>query len=185
MEAWQKERSAKEARDELGRALDQAEKDRTHLEADAARHNKAQAALDALYQSIFSGPTPDVPGEDQMETTVQQARVYFDQCTTQVGNEKKALEALQQAEHTMQIAYGDISEALSNSRLDMWGGGTFVDMMEREALSKAQNNVHKTLRQMDEARRFQPAISEIGEISIDQGETIRLSTALFCESPLT
>lgn len=135
MEAWQKERSAKESRDELGRALEQAEKDRSHLEHEAARHDKAQSALDALYQSIFAGPTPDVPGEDQMENTVQQARAFFDQCQTQLGNEKKAFEALKRAENGMQLAHRDIGDALRRSNRDMWGGGTFTDMMEREALS--------------------------------------------------
>lgn len=135
MEAWQKERSAKESRDELSRALEQAEKDRNHLESDAARHDKAQSALDALYQSIFSGPTPDVPGEDQMENNVQQARSFFEQCQMQVGNEKKAFEALKRADQTMQLAYRDIGDALRRSSRDMWGGGTFTDMMEREALS--------------------------------------------------
>lgn len=135
MEAWQKERSAKESRDELARALEHAEKDRSHLETESARHEKAQSALDALYQSIFAGPTPDVPGEDQMENTVQQARTFFDQCQTQVGNEKKALEALQKAQNGMQLAYRDIGDALRRSSRDMWGGGTFTDMMEREALS--------------------------------------------------
>lgn len=136
LEAWQKERSAKESREELGRALEQAEKDRSHLETEASRHEKAQHALDALYQSIFDGPTPDVPGEDQMEQNVTQARAFFDQSQTQLGNEKKATEALKRAENTLNLAYRDIGDALRRSTRDMWGGGTFTDMMEREALSQ-------------------------------------------------
>ncbi|CZT19005.1 uncharacterized protein RCC_04850 [Ramularia collo-cygni] len=169
MEAWQKERSAKESRDELGRALGKAETDRVHLESEAARHDRAQTALDALYQSIFSGPTPDVPGEDQMENNVQQARGFFGQCQTQVGTEQKALEAMQRADYHMKLAYRDIGDALRRSTRDMFGGGTFTDMAEREALSHAQNNMQHVIRHMEEARRNQPAIHPLSEITIDQG----------------
>lgn len=49
------------------------------------------------------------------------------------------------------------------------GGGTFTDMMERDALAKAQNNVHAVIRHMDNAQRLQPSIRPLSDITIDQG----------------
>lgn len=42
-------------------------------------------------------------------------------------------------------------------------------MMERDALAKAQNNVHAVIRHMDNAQRLQPAIRPLSDIMIDQG----------------
>ncbi len=60
LEAWQEEKSAQERREELGRALEQAEKERRSLQATVTTHKEALRDLDQLYQSIFGGPTPEV-----------------------------------------------------------------------------------------------------------------------------
>ncbi|KXT01004.1 hypothetical protein AC578_4421 [Pseudocercospora eumusae] len=169
LEAWQTERSAKEAREELGQALQKAEQDQTNLQSDTARHDKAQKELDSLYNSIFSGPTPELPGEDQMEENVKKCREFFDQCNAQLDTEKKALEILGYADQSLKRAYGDIQAALRRSGRDVFGGGTFTDMMERDALANAQNNVHAATRHLNEARRIQPAIKPLSDITIDQG----------------
>ncbi|KXT17658.1 hypothetical protein AC579_9048 [Pseudocercospora musae] len=169
LEAWQQERSAKEGREELGQALQKAESNQTNLQSDTARHDKAQKDLDSLYNSIFSGPTPELPGEDQMEENVKRCREFFDQCNTELDTEKKALEILGYAEQSLKRAYDDIQAALRRSGRDMFGGGTFTDMMERDALANAQNNVHGATRHLNEARRIQPAIKPLSDITIDQG----------------
>lgn len=48
----------------------------------------------------------------------------------------------------------------------------FQDMMERNALSSAQNNLTQCLRSLDEARRFQSAIPQLSEVTIDHGHMI-------------
>jgi hypothetical protein len=73
LEAWQKEREAEERKAELQRALNTANEDRQRFESEKARNESAQRDLDQLYASIFSGPTPDLPGEDQLESAVQYA----------------------------------------------------------------------------------------------------------------
>lgn len=45
-------------------------------------------------------------------------------------------------------------------------------MLERDALSRAQNNLTQCLRTLDEARRFQPAIPQLSEVTIDHGHMI-------------
>ena len=74
LEAWQKERESTERKEELGRALERAEKEQQTLKSDNAKHDQAQSRLDKLYRDIFSGPTPEVPGEDELEEAVKNAR---------------------------------------------------------------------------------------------------------------
>ena len=172
LDAWQKEREAKDRRHELAKALERAENNHRDLEHNRDKHDQAQHDLDALYHSIFSGPTPEMPGEDHLEEDVREKRDRFEQCQTAVGTERHAYEALTRAHTTLQAAAADMADARDMSRVDLWGGGTFTDLMERDALSKAQNGVTQALRHMDEARRAQPAISALTNISIDQGHFI-------------
>lgn len=170
--AWQKEREAEERRAELQRALNSANEDRQRFEGDKARNTSAQRDLDQLYASIFSGPTPEVPGEDQLESAVQNARQHLEQTQSQYNAENGALEALRRVENRMQAAATAMEDALQSSRLDMLGGGTFVDMMERDALSKAAVAISESLRHMDEARRLQPAITHLREVHVDMGHMV-------------
>jgi DNA repair exonuclease SbcCD ATPase subunit len=94
LQAWQQEREAEERRAELQRALTTANSDRQRFEADKARNTSAQHDLDQLYASIFSGPTPEVPGEDQLETAVQNAKQHLEQTQSAYNAENAALEAL-------------------------------------------------------------------------------------------
>lgn len=172
MEAWQREREAEERRETLGRALEQAEQQKRSQEADKARHDQAQEELDQMYNSIFSGPTPDVPGEDERENAVYQARDWYDQCQTALGNEKHAVDALQRANHQLLAARSDMDDALSASNVDRFGGGALFDMMERDSLSSGQVKLSECLRAMDDARRSQPAIPMLSEVYIDNGHFI-------------
>jgi hypothetical protein len=49
------------------------------LEAVSTRHTAAQTKLDALYNSIFSSPTPDFPAEDAAEEEVRQQQASYDE----------------------------------------------------------------------------------------------------------
>jgi hypothetical protein len=172
LEAWQKEREAEERQSELRRALTTANEDRQRFESEKARNESAQRDLDQLYASIFSGPTPELPGEDQLETAVQYARQNLEQVQSQSNADTAALDALRRTEGRMQNAARAMNEALDMSRFDMMGGGTFADMMERDALSKAAVAISEALRHMDEARRLQPAITHLREVHIDMGHMI-------------
>ncbi|KAK4506093.1 hypothetical protein PRZ48_004058 [Zasmidium cellare] len=167
--AWQAERSATESRGELATALSNAENHHAQLQTDAERHAKAQRELDELYEGIFAGPTPDVPGEDGVEERVRACKGEFERVQEVLGREKQAAMALEKAEQSLKAAYGDIQDALRRSRRDMMGGGTFTDMMERDALAKSSQNIHSLVRHMDAAQRFQPAINPLNDITIDQG----------------
>ena len=173
LQAWQLEREAEERRAELQRALTTATSDRQRFEADKARNTTAQHDLDQLYASIFSGPTPEVPGEDQLEIAVQNAKQHLEQTQSAYNAENAALEALRRVENRMQTAAAAMQEAIDSSRLDIIGmGGSFADMMERDALSKSAVALSESLRHMDEARRWQPAIVHLRTVHIDMGHMV-------------
>ena len=173
LQAWQLEREAEERRAELQRALTTATSDRQRFEADKARNTTAQHDLDQLYASIFSGPTPEVPGEDQLEIAVQNAKQHLEQTQSAYNAENAALEALRRVENRMQTAAAAMQEAIDSSRLDIIGmGGSFADMMERDALSKAAVALSESLRHMDEARRWQPDIVHLRTVHIDMGHMV-------------
>ena len=110
LEAWQREREAEDALQNLRNALSQAEAQKGHLEKSKQRYEHAQNDLDQLYASIFSGPTPEVPGEDQVEQNVQQAKGWFDQCQMQNDRDQQALEALRRAAPLMSYALRNMDE---------------------------------------------------------------------------
>ncbi|KAI5272094.1 hypothetical protein E4T47_04635 [Aureobasidium subglaciale] len=172
MEAWQKERDTQESHAELTRALATAQQEQQRLQGEAARHDQAQSELDRLYSSIFDGPTPEIPGEDQLESSLQNNKQWADNTAQHQNLQRRAAEALNAALQCLDHASRDMGDALDMSRWDMWGGGTFTDMMERDALSKAQVGVSESLRHMDEARRCQPGIPPLANINIDNGHMI-------------
>lgn len=172
VEAWQKERETQETHTELTRALKNARQDQQRLQSESSRYEQAQRELDMLYSSIFNGPTPEIPGEDQLESSLQNNKQWADSATEHQNLQRRAAEALHATIQCLEHAARNMNDALDMSRWDMWGGGTFTDMMERDALSKAQVDVTEALRRMDEARRCQPGIPPLQDINIDNGHMI-------------
>ncbi|OQO07236.1 hypothetical protein B0A48_07806 [Cryoendolithus antarcticus] len=172
LEAWQKEREAIARREEIARALDIAQVDKQTLGQAALQYQNAQTELDQMYAQLFNGPTPEVPGEDQMEQTVQHLVQYLDQCQQRFNTEKSAGEALRGVEKLIAAANKNMREALSMSRMDMMGGGTFIDMMERDALSRAGVAISEAIVHMNAARQLQPAIQPLDNVNIDMGHAM-------------
>lgn len=119
LQAWQSERSAKEARDELASALQTAETRNLQLQTDAERHEQSQRALDTLYNSIFNGPTPDVPGEDGLEEALVRCREHFEVSQSRLTSDNQALSALAKAGQSLDMANKGIQEAVQMSTVDM------------------------------------------------------------------
>lgn len=71
LEAVQRELNVKNSPEQTRRKLADAEKTNIDLHAVAAIHSSTQAEPDALYSSVFGGPTPDILGEDEKEAEVE------------------------------------------------------------------------------------------------------------------
>ncbi|KAL8858943.1 MAG: hypothetical protein Q9178_004622 [Gyalolechia marmorata] len=172
VEALAAENEAKSRREEWIKNRDEARKHHALLEDTDRTHKNLQAELDALYNSIFAGPSPEFPGEDQKEWAMREAKDAFNAAKQRQDAEFQAVKCLQDAEQFMLQALQSLDEARSHSRMDMFGGGTLSDMMERDALSQAQNATEKVKMLVQQAQRLSPDIQGLGNIEISHGHVM-------------
>lgn len=140
------------------------------LSGAAERHRSAQAQLDRLYGSIFDGPTPEFPQEDQVEHDVRQANDRYQDSSRRLNAENQVLRILLNAQKLMSVVMSSMQSASSASQADMFGfGGSFADMAERSALAKAQQGVSQIEMLMAQARELSPEVRDIGRMRIAEG----------------
>ncbi|KAK3191470.1 hypothetical protein K4F52_002284 [Lecanicillium sp. MT-2017a] len=139
------------------------------LEKQAERHQRAQSDLDALYNSIFGGPTPLFPDEDAKEQRSGAAAAAYADTKGKQEAEAAAVEMLKQANGIMKSAMGQIESALSASRFDMFGGGSMADMMERSRLSKADQLIMRARVLATRAQSASPFVRDLPEVNINHG----------------
>lgn len=149
--------------------LEQATQAKADLEAKSKAHKQAQTDLDSLYQGIFQGTTPEFPEEDSLERATDAASQAYHQATVSAKNTEQVFNMLNDAWTALRQAAGHIEEALSHSRMDMFGGGTMSDMMERNALSMAQNSIHKAEMLTTQAQKIEPTVPDLPTVGINHG----------------
>lgn len=125
-----------------------------------------------MYNSIFAGPSPDFPGEDQKEWAFREARDAFNTVKQRHEAEVQAVKCLQEADTFMHVAVESMADARDSSRMDMFGGGRLSDMLERDALNKAQNATDKVRMLVAQAQRISPETQGLGQINIAQGHVM-------------
>lgn len=165
----QQQHQATEMKKSIETMLAEAARVKTGLEQDVARHNQAQRDLDGLYDSIFKGPTPEFPEEDAKERELTETLQQYHDARSKAETEGQAVKILQDAQASMRNALRSMQEALAYSTRDMWGGGSFTDMLERNALSQAEARVTYARMLVDQARRFSPSVNQLPRINIAQG----------------
>lgn len=169
VEALNEENQAKSRRDEWSKNRDIARQSHTELEQVASTYTSLQGELDALYHSIFAGPSPDYPGEDQKEWAFREARDIFNAAKQRHEAEMQALHCLREADKFMRVGLESLADARGHSQMDMFGGGALTDMMERDALSKAQSATDKVHMLVSQAQRLSPDTQGLGHMDIAQG----------------
>lgn len=169
-DALQEKFNAERRLEDLKARLEDAKSTKEQHAEVAVRHQSFQAHLQALYRSIFDGPTPEFPDEDAAENSVVQAGQRYNYIQGQLNVELQVVHMLTDADRKMNAAHQAIKDALHASRADMLGfGGVFADMKERNSLSLAQSNADQVQMLVDMARRAQPLVEPIGHMEIAQG----------------
>lgn len=171
-EALQQEHQAKEMKKSVDGMLAQALTVKATLERDLARHQEAQIKLDSLYDSIFQGPSPGFPEEDEKERESHAALQQYHDTRVKAESEGQAVRILMEAQAAMRSAYSSMQEALRYSTRDMFGGGTLSDMMERNALSQAEFKTSSARMLVQQAQRFSPMVRHLPPVNIAQGSLI-------------
>ncbi|KAL7954563.1 hypothetical protein V8C34DRAFT_294038 [Trichoderma compactum] len=168
----QEEHRETEVKKNLESALAQARQAAAELEAVVERHKTAQQELDSLYNDIFSGPTPQFSEEDEREQACTSAQANYQEARMRAESQFQAIKMLEQAKQRMANALKAMQDALSASRLDMFGGGTMADVMERNALSQAEVQLSQARMDMMNAQRMDPAIKELPAVKISHGSLV-------------
>lgn len=158
LERWHKEKELQERFDSLKAAFDNTSQHQKHLDQDSERNRTAQSELDKLYESLFGGPTPDVPGEDAQQAAVQQAQNFYDVEERATLPQRQALQYLQRAEQAMLQASAEMDQAWNQSRLDLFGAPTAI--FEANCLSASSTAQGEARRLVLAARRLQPEVAE-------------------------
>ena len=166
LDAVQLELKTKQGLEALKASLAEAQKTHAELFAVASVRGRTQLELDALYNSIFDGPTPDIPGEDERESEVKSAENEFNVVQLLLSTEKQARDILVEADKFLKRAMMDIRDALSSNTMDLWGGGMWTEMAEQSALARAQQNVSQVEMLLAQAQRVQPTVQHVGDVNV-------------------
>lgn len=171
-DALQEEHQADVTKTNLESMLEDAKKVRADLEARVATHKQAQKDLDNLYDSIFNGPSPGFPEEDEREAAKHAAVRAYHEARSRAEAEAQVVNILMQAQQRLNGALMSMEDALHASRRDIMGGGTFADMMERNALSTADNQVHQARMMVQQAQRVSARVNDLPRVTIAQGNLL-------------
>lgn len=171
-EVLQEEHQTKQMRENLQEQLDAASKVKRELEEVATRHSNAQQELDRLYHSIFSGPTPQFPEEDEKEQHNGRMLQAYHDTRIRLEAETHTAQLLSSAGPMVHGALMHIEQALSHSRVDMFGGGAMNDFMERHQLAQAEGLIQRARMQVQRARQASPHIPPMPTININHGSIL-------------
>ena len=170
-EGMQESQVKSDTKKQLESLLSEANRQCRQLEEESQRHDTAQRELDGLYNSIFNGPNPNAsfPEEDRLERESNDALGQYHQMRQYLESEKRALDLLKGSQREMNLALRHLSSALSYSTWDMWGGGTMVDMMERNELSSAQKQYSAVLTLHREAQYTSSNVGPLPMVKVAMG----------------
>jgi hypothetical protein len=162
----------KSAEDELAYAQhlkSEAHTQRTTYAASADRHTHLQSQLDALYNSIFAGPTPEFPDEDAKENDCTAASYHLGNLNQSLSREKHILFLLGQTAQKLSEARASLDNAYGMSQYDMFGGGTMASMQKRNYLERAESQIQQVRMLQDQIRHIAPEIPSLGPLQIAMG----------------
>jgi hypothetical protein len=170
-EGMQESNTKSEEKRQLDGLLEEARAREATLEREVKRHDAAQVELDGLYDSIFSGPNPHAkyPEEDRLEREAETVLGEYESFRQSLEGEERALKLLNDARREINMALQHISSALGYSTWDMWGGGTMVDMMERNELSSADRRWSAVKMLHAEARRASQQVGPLPQVRVAAG----------------
>ncbi|KAH6660861.1 hypothetical protein BKA67DRAFT_549408 [Truncatella angustata] len=155
----QQEQQAKEEEDRISARRHEALATRGMLKAAVERHNQAQSELDVLYDSIFHGPNPEFPEEDEFERQAEAALHTYHCAEMKTQTACRLLDKLTTARQKADHALGEIIEALK-------GGQLSSSTVERKRLETADLELKSMRQLMAEAQAILPTINTLPPVDI-------------------
>ncbi|KAH7110324.1 hypothetical protein B0J11DRAFT_206431 [Dendryphion nanum] len=143
---------------------------REKFERDSQRKDLLQSELDAMYNSIFSGPTPGLPDEDAKEQAVNDAQHITTQVSQAFEAQKHVLFLMDQVAAKLEETRQNLVEAHNYSSLDMFGvADTYSAHKKRNFLEKAESSISSVRMLQEQIRAINPNVAELGNVNIASG----------------
>lgn len=161
-----KEQEVMKVNSETKQKLEEVRKYVTVLEGEARRHDIAQRELDSLYEAIFSGPTAALPEEDHGERVVGVRLGEYQGMKNREAAQREAVMMVKSAMGRAANAVASMEKALEYSRFDMFGGGAYADMMERNELHRAETEMIMARMEVVQAQRMDPLVRDLPAVEI-------------------
>lgn len=171
-EAVHAKKTAEDERTMIKEQISDAEKVRSNYQAAVKTHTDAQEELNRLYDGVFAGPTPEFPEEEPKERAVSEAEQRRNEAHERMGRSSQAAQCMLEADKAMTAADQQMHTALQFAMMDVFGGGTFADLAERNALTGASSAAQQSLALVAQAQILDPAILHPGPVDIAQGNLL-------------
>lgn len=172
-DAIQKQKSAEDELAYVRQLVSEAEVQKATFERDAARHDDLQHELDALYNSIFAGYTPEFPDEDAREEAVGAANNTLQAVSQMLEKERHVLELIKKASGRLLEAKRLLMQAHDMSTMDLWGGSTFASMAKRNSLEGAESCVGQVRMLVTQIAQIEPSrrgeLGALGAVDVHIG----------------
>jgi predicted S18 family serine protease len=162
--------SQKSAEDELAyirTLLAEGNTTKTDYERAAARHDELQRELDALYNAIFAGTTPEFPDEDAREAACNAANARLQGLAQALEKDRHVLELVKKTSGRLLDAKRLLMQAHDMSTMDLWGGSTFVGMAKRNALEQADSCMQQVRMLAQQIQQIDPGRDVMGLGAVD------------------
>ncbi|KAJ7767400.1 hypothetical protein DFH07DRAFT_880916 [Mycena maculata] len=172
VEALGKEIQEKRQLETLETMLAEAKAVRINLLEKAERHRLTKDDLEKLYSDIFDGVTQGYPEDDRLEQQLAMAQGRYNQIQAVLNKESQALNLLNSANSSLAACRRQVKEALGYSEWDVLGGGTMTDIMERDSLSTAQQQLNQTQLLVQQAISASQQVQPVGEFQVAHGSII-------------
>ncbi|KAG8748053.1 hypothetical protein FRC10_009805 [Ceratobasidium sp. 414] len=138
IEAYRQEREARDELDMLIGERNEREIASIDLFQKAQTIKDCKEKIDALYQGLFSGPTPDYPEEEEAERRFGRSKGEYTSCQVQLNNETTALTKLVNAEKALRICVNKLRDVqMSTTQSPLGLGGDWSEILVNVQLSSA------------------------------------------------
>lgn len=168
-DAMQAQKSAEDELAYIQHLKSEAQTQRQNFSTAADRHARLQSQLDALYNSIFAGHTPEFPDEDRKEDACAAASQRLQHLHQQSEQSKHILFLLGQTSTKLSEARNALDSAYGMSQYDMFGGGTMASMQKRNYLERAESSIQQVRMLQEQLFHLAPEIRDLGPLQIDMG----------------
>jgi chromosome segregation ATPase len=168
-DAIQEQKSAEDELAYVKQLRDEAEIRKNEITLQAKRHDTLQAELDALYNSIFAGRTPEFPDEDRKEDACNAAHAQVQDATQRLERERHILFLLGQTVVKLSAAREHLDGAYGMSQYDMFGGGTMAGIQKRNYLERAESAIQQVRMLQQQVKQVAPEIPGLGQLNIAMG----------------